>query len=153
TLNLSGAASVNEGSAYTLNLSSSYPASDPDSDTIGSWMITWGDGSVQTVTGNPASVPHTYTDGPNTYTITATAGDDDGSYAAGNTVRVAVNAVAPSLSLSGATSVAEGSPYTLNIAATYANDPDSDTISGWTITWGDGSVQTVSGNPSSVQHT
>ncbi len=93
TLTLSGDASVNEGSTYTLGLSSN----DPGADTITEWEISWGDGAVQTVAGGSASVDHTYADGPNSYTISATATDEDGTHAAGNTVAVTVNNVAPTL--------------------------------------------------------
>ena len=72
---------MNEGSTYTLNLSSS----DPGADTITSWTINWGD-SIEIVSGNPASVTHTYADGDANYTISATATDEDGTFAAGNTV-------------------------------------------------------------------
>ncbi len=144
TLAISGAASVNEGSTYTLNLSSS----DPGADTISQWTINWGDGPAQTVTGNPASVTHTYADGTAHYTISATATDEDGTYAAGNTVAVTVNNVAPTLAISGASSVNEGSTYTLNLSS---SDPGADTISQWTINWGDG-TQVVTGHPASVTH-
>lgn len=146
TLSLSGAASVDEGSAYFVTLSSS----DAGQDTIASWTINWGDGSVQTISGNPGSASHTYADGPADFTISATATDEDGSYAAANTVAVHVNNVAPTLTLSGAASVDEASAYTLALSA---SDPGQDTISGWTINWGDGSSQSVSGNPASLTHT
>ena len=82
TLTLSGDASVNEGSMYTLHLSSS----DPGDDTIASWTIDWGDGSnPQTYTAEEVGnlngvVTHVYADGPNTYVITASATDEDGTY-------------------------------------------------------------------------
>jgi hypothetical protein len=145
TLSLSGLASVNEGAAYTLNLTSS----DPGADTISAWEITWGDGNVQTVGGNPASVTHTYADGLNNYTVSAKATDEDGTYSAGNTMAVRVDNVVPTLSLSGLAAVNEGAVYTLNLAS---SDVGTDTISAWEITWGDGNVQTVSGNPASVTH-
>ena len=104
TPSLSGLASVNEGTAYTLNLTSS----DPGTDTISAWEITWGDGNVQTVSGNPASVTHTYADGSNNYTISAQATDEDGTYNAGNTLAVRVDNVAPTPTLSGLASVNEG---------------------------------------------
>ena len=44
----------------------------------------------------------------------------------------------------------KGSIYTLNLSST---DPGADTISQWTINWGDGTDQVVTGNPSSVTHT
>jgi len=71
TLTLSGDATVAEGAAYTLGLASS----DPGTDTISQWTVTWGDGAVEDVSGNPSSVTHTYADGPNAYTILATATD------------------------------------------------------------------------------
>jgi uncharacterized delta-60 repeat protein len=144
SLTISGAASVNEGSVYTLNLSSS----DPGTDTITSWTINWGDGS-EVVSGNPSNVTHTYADGDNNYTITATATDEDGTFAAGNSVAVSVSNVAPTLTISGAADVDEGAVYTLNLSS---SDPGADTITSWTINWGDGS-EVVSGNPSSVTHT
>ena len=220
TLTISGAANVNEGAIYTLNLSSS----DPGTDTITSWTINWGDGT-QVVTGNPSSVTHTYADGPNSYTISATATDEDGTFGwqhglgdgpqrrpdahdqrrgrrqrrrdlhaepvvvrsghrhdhqlddqlgrrhaksspairrASRTrtptattttrsaprpptrtarsrpatrLRVTVHNVAPTLTISGAASVNEGALYTLNLSST---DPGTDTITSWTINWGDG---------------
>jgi uncharacterized delta-60 repeat protein len=144
TLAISGASSVNEGSSYTLNLSSL----DPGADTITSWTINWGD-SVEFVSGNPANVTHTYADGDNNYTISATATDEDGTFAAGSTVFVAVLNVAPALAISGAADTDEGSSYTLNLSAL---DPGTDTITSWTINWGD-SIEVISGNPASVSHT
>ena len=111
------------------------------------WTINWGDGT-QVCRGNPSSVTHTYADGTTNYTISATATDEDGTFAAGNTVAVTVNNVAPTLTISGAASVNEGSSYTLNCRLRSG----ADTISQWTINWGDG-TQVVSGNPSSVTHT
>lgn len=145
TLALSGAASVNEGSTYTLNLS----GTEIGTDSIGSWTINWGDGSgLQILAGNPSAVSHVYAEGPNDYTVSATATDDFGTYAANNTVAVTVNHVAPMLSISGAASVDEGAIYTLNLSGS-----DKHSISNWTINWGDDSTpQTVTGNPSSVNH-
>ncbi len=144
TLAISGASSVNEGSTYTLNLSSS----DPGLDTISQWTIDWGDGT-EMVSGNPSNVTHTYSDGDVSYVISATATDEDGTYAAGNTVAIDVLNIAPTLALSGASSVDEGSTYTLNLTS---SDPGADTITQWTIDWGDG-MEVVSGNPSSIAHT
>jgi hypothetical protein len=144
TLTLSGANSGNEGASYTLSLAES----DPGADTISQWVINWGDGSTQTVTGNPSSVTHTFADSGNR-TISATATDEDGTHAA-NSKSVTVNNVAPTLTISGANSVNEGSSYALSLAS---SDPGSDTITSWLINWGDGSTQTVNGNPSSVTHT
>ena len=144
TLAISGAADVNEGSSYTLNLSSS----DPGADTISQWTINWGD-STQVVTGNPSSVTHTYADGNASYTISATATDEDGTYAAGNTVGVTVNNVAPTLAISGAASVNEGSSYTLNLSSVRSGHRHDQPVDHQLGRQHPG----CSGNPSSVSHT
>ena len=92
TLTISGAATVDQGANYTLNLSST----DPGADTITGWLINWGDGTESVIAGNPPSVTKTYPLGGSTYTITATATDEDGTYSS-NTLDVAVTApnVAP----------------------------------------------------------
>jgi Ca2+-binding RTX toxin-like protein len=91
-LTISGEAEVNEGSPYTLGLTSS----DPGCDTITGWTIKWGDGTAeQSIVGNPPSVNHTYADGGKTYPIIALATDEDGTYSAGNTVDVKVLDMAP----------------------------------------------------------
>ena len=133
-----------KGRVYTLNLSSS----DAGSDTITQWTIDWGD-TTEVVSGNPASVTHTYADGDTNYTISATATNEDGTYAAGNAVLLAVLNVAPVLAISGAADVDEGSIYTLNLSSL---DPGDDTISQWIIDWGD-TIEVVSGNPASATHT
>jgi len=80
TLTLSGAATVSAGSPYTLSLGSQERVPTPST----RWTITWGDGVIQTVPGNPGSATHVYALGPNSYTITAQASDEDGTYNAAN---------------------------------------------------------------------
>ena len=54
-----------------------------------------------------------------------------------------------SATISGASNATVGSPYTLSLAGVDAGH----TVIGWTIDWGDGTTpQTVTGNPSSVDH-
>ncbi|MEO1529849.1 MAG: PKD domain-containing protein, partial [Planctomycetota bacterium] len=143
---ISGADSVDEGSPFTLSL---FAGNDPGDDTIASWTVDWGDGTVESIDGNPDAVVHTYADGPNAYVITATVTDEDGSYAA-NEHSVTVLNVEPDRSISGADTVNEGSPFTLTLSA--GNDPGEDLIASWTIDWGDGTVETVAGNPDSAVH-
>src|SRR5204863_4089054 len=106
-----------------------------------------GDGGSQLYNGNPSSVTHTYADN-GSYTITATLSATTGSYSTSKLLSVAN--VAPTLTLTGAAGGNEGSQYTLNLAS---SDAGPDTISSWKISWGDGNVQTVNGNPNSVSHT
>jgi PKD repeat protein len=75
-----GDTEVDEGSTYTLYLTSH----DPGDDYIFEWTIYWGDGTVEVVPGNPTFVTHTYADGPNVHFISATASDEDGTYVANN---------------------------------------------------------------------
>ena len=72
---------------------------------------------------------------------------DGGIYTAASTLTI--SNTAPLLSTSGASSISAGSPYVLNLNAV---DPGNDTITGWTINWGDGTVEQIAGNPSSVTH-
>ena len=84
TLQVSGAATAEEGADYLLRLS----ATDPGTDTLATWRIDWGDGIVQTVAGNTDTLVHRYASAGR-FAITATATDEDGSYgASGPTVDV-----------------------------------------------------------------
>src|SRR6185369_9293513 len=124
-LSVTGDPSVDEGSLYTLNLS----ATDPGADTIQNWNINWGDGTVETIHGNPSSVTHTYANGDASYQIQATATDEDGTYAAAP-LPVQVRDVAPTPTLSGNAFTFEGAPYVLTL---HANEPGADPITGWHI--------------------
>ena len=65
------------------------------------------------------------------------------------TTVVSIHNVAPTLSVTGPAVADAGIPYTLNLSA---NDPGNDTITSWTINWGDGNIETIPGNPSSATH-
>jgi hypothetical protein len=142
-LTISGAATVNEKATYTLHLSSSAPGAV----TINEWTILWGDGAIQTVRGNPSAATHVYAVGPNTWNIMATATDPEGTYAAVNTVSVSVNHLPPTITIRGAASVNEGATYSLTLSGI-----DTHPISEWDINWDDGTVQTVTGDPTKVTH-
>ena len=142
TVAIVGDATVDEEAPYTLNLA----ASDPGDDTITSWTIDWGDGAVETIFGNLPTAAHTYTDGDADFTINATATDEDGTHAA-NSLNVSVLNVAPTLSVSGATTVDEGAPYTLNLASSNLGE---DPITSWTVNWGTGFDEVILGNPSTL---
>jgi hypothetical protein len=143
-LTIAGPATTTEGALYTLGLS----ADDPGRGTIDHWTINWGDGTVQTVAGNPSALTHTYQK-PGSWTISATATDQEGTYPAGNTVPVLVTAPALAPTISGLPFAFEGSAYTLNLAD---NNPTQYPVQGWVINWGDGAVQTIVGPATSVTH-
>jgi fibronectin-binding autotransporter adhesin len=97
TIALSGNASVNEGSPYTLHFDS---ITDPGIDTVTAYSINWGDGVTSNFTSNPitnGSRNHTYADGPNIYTIQVTLTDEDGTFANAGSKSVTVNNVAPTI--------------------------------------------------------
>ena len=66
------------------------------------------------------------------------------------TATLEVNNVPPTLTLQGPPTVVTGGPYPLDLAA---QDPGDDTISRWTIDWGDGVLETVPGGLQRVTHT
>ncbi len=142
TARISGNDSVKEGSEYTLTLDGSGLG------TITQWEIDWGDGGGVETVGDVTSATHTYADGYNRHQITATA--DDGAQHVSNTLTVEVENVAPLLTIAGDPSVEAGTPYQLNL---FSQDPGTDTISQWEIDWGDGTTQTVAGNPPFMIHT
>src|SRR5207244_8154058 len=73
---ISGAASVNEGSPYSLTLGA---VTDPGTDTVTSWIVHWGDGNSDTYSANGIK-SHTYADGPTDHEVTVDLVDEDGSF-------------------------------------------------------------------------
>ena len=143
---------IAEGQSVLLDGTAS---SDPDSDSLTyEWDLNYdGMSFVADVTGATSTV---------TWNDLRTFGiDDDGTYQValrvfdGTNYSAVVQQVlsvtnsAPVLTVTGANNAVSGSDYTLNLQAV---DPGNDTISGWVINWGDGHVQTVAGNVTSVTH-
>ncbi len=141
--NAGGAYAIDEGDAVVLDGTSSTGAS--------SWA--WdldNDGSYDDAFGSNPTVAWA--------TLAAAGVDDDGTYPVGLSIdggadtdatSLTVANVEPVLSTTGSGTVADGGTYTLNLGVV---DPGDDTITGWTINWGDGTIETVVGNPSSVTH-
>jgi hypothetical protein len=89
TLTLSGSSSTAAGQSYALGVGHT----DPGTDTIQSWTINWGDGSTpQTLTGATPTPSHQYA-AVGTYTISASATDEDGTYV--TTKAITVTQAAP----------------------------------------------------------
>ena len=100
----------------------------------------WGDGTSNS-TSTPGDLNHTYADGLLTPTITLTIDDEDGRHNNVSSKAITVNNVAPTIDLVGADSVDEGSIYTLTLAG--ITDPGVDTVSVYTIDWGDGNTDVI----------
>ena len=98
TLTLTGDATTNEGQVYTLTLSDLV---DPGNDTIMSYSINWGDGTVELyndVVNNPplGTYTHLYDDNAAvTGPITVTLVNEDGVFSNAATFDLTVNNVAP----------------------------------------------------------
>ncbi|MCY2983576.1 MAG: cohesin domain-containing protein, partial [Planctomycetota bacterium] len=129
---ISGAATVAEGSVYTLTLASTDP-------TTSSWLVNWGDGPAELVSGNPGSVTHIYADGPTNYVISATVTGSGGTFAATSTVSVSVTNAAPAPTINGVTTSPEGTAINLTVSP---NDPGSvDTFTyQWSVVSSNGQV-------------
>jgi len=139
-----GSQSVAEGSLLTLALQ----ATDPDAGQVLTYSLDAGPAgtAIDPATGVLTWTP---TDGPTTVTMTVRVTDNGTPVLfSAATFSVTVTNVSPTLQISGAATAVPGQPYTLTLSAV---DPGVDTISQWTIDWGD-STQVVTGSPASVQH-
>ena len=68
-------------------------------DMITEWNIDWGDGSpIEMVAGDPSTATHVYADGDSTYTVSATATNEDGTFSS-NSISVVVDNIAPTLTV------------------------------------------------------
>jgi len=136
TIELVGAATVSESATYMLTLGD---ISDAGGVTVTDYIVNWGDGSSNTYTAGGA-VTHSYPDGQVARTITVDLIDADGTHPSAGMLNLTVNNIAPTIALSGASAVNEGSPYTLTLGA--VTDPGTDTVSEYIVNWGDGSSDT-----------
>ena len=126
TIALSGDASVDEGSLYSLTLGA---VTDPGDDTVTEWTVDWGDGGRDTYLADGV-VTHTYADGPADYTISVDLLDEDGTHLAAGSHDVHVDNVKPSISLRGPDTANEGDTetYTFVVIDPGVNDTQTITV-------------------------
>ena len=121
TITISGAASVNEGSTYSLTLGA---VSDPGTDLVTSYVVHWGDGTSDTYTTAGAHT-HTYADGPATRAITVDLVAADGTHLnRANPLSVAVNNVAPTGATAGPSGGVRGQPRDFTLSAADVSGVD-----------------------------
>ena len=101
TLSMTGAPTVLGGTPHTVNLS----ATDPGEDSISAWMVNWGDGVTDTLSGTVSQASHLYSRAGGAFTIQASATDEDGSY---NAAPLAVSVTPDLLEVQSFTSTATG---------------------------------------------
>ncbi len=150
TLMINGAGDATTNSTYDLTLSAQMPYAQPWQ--ITSWQINWGDGDTQTLTVgstlnpgfNPAFdiVPHTYslTSGVVEITATAFVGLGSFSYAAPETLTVAMNFAASGV---GTIQPTQSSPYSGTLATFQGNTSGTTSDYSATINWGDNTSSTT----------
>jgi hypothetical protein len=159
------AESIDEGSSITVYGSFT---NDAQAHTV---TISWGDGSPDTVlnldpgefTFSATTLSGTYDDDPDgavqsilhNITVTVVETATPANQAVDNSLDVTVNNFVPTIPLAdqqGDNTINEG--QTFNLVVGPRNDPGVDTISAYTIFWGDGDSTFVSGDPltSSVVH-
>jgi len=116
---------------------------DPGGDTLDALSVTWGDSKSDVYTGDPATFDHTFAEA-GTYNVTAIFQTEDGTYNASTSVTV--TDVSPTFTASGsATTLTEGTPYTLTETFTDAGSNDAPTS--YTIKWGDGVTDNFGTSP------
>ena len=143
---LTGADTIEEGSEYTLTLGA---VTDLGDDMVTEYLVDWGDGAQDTFT-TGGDVTHTYADGEITPTITVDLTDEDGTHPAAGQKSITVSNVAPTIVLTGADTITEGSEYTLTLDA--VTDPGDDTVTAYIVSWGDSAQETFTAG-GDVTHT
>ena len=91
-ITINGPTTIASGETYVLNLASA----DPGNDSIDSWLISWGDGTTETVSGSESTATHRFLKPGGTRSITVTGIDEDGTHAmTGGPLLVSVENNAP----------------------------------------------------------
>ena len=120
-------------------------ATDPaPADTAAGFAYSWDvtkDGAAYT-SGTSATFGFTPND-DGSYQVSLTATDKNGGISAPATATIEVANVAPTIVLTGNDTVDEGETYTLTLGA--ITDPGTDTVTQWTVNWGDGQSNTYAG--------
>jgi Ca2+-binding RTX toxin-like protein len=123
---------VDEGSPYVISLVDE----NESVSLIDHWTIFWGDGTVSTVDGDLTTASHIYADDTASdfqYYINAKVDTELGEFWVGQGINfVTVQDVAREVTIEGATEVAVGETYELDIS-TF--DPGDDQIVNWFVIW------------------
>ena len=130
---------VNEGST----LSFAVTASDPENDPVTFTLLNPVPGA--TIDKQTGIFTWTPADGPSAQAFTVRT--SDGTHTVDQTFNVGILNVAPTLTVTGAAATLVGTDYTVHFSAA---DPGADTITNWSVDWGDGVVTTLPGSAQSA---
>ena len=127
-------------------------ASDPDG-TIATTTVNWGDGTTDTISGPPTTDSHAYSLANGTpsatFTITVTVHDNSGSTSSATPVITVIDSP-PAITWTPPPATAvSGQAVTVAITS---SDPDG-TVTGVTVNWGDGKVDTLAPGTTTDSHT
>ena len=141
TIAISGNANVNEGSLYTLTLGA---VTDPGTDTVTSYIVHWGDGNTDTYPTNGAQT-HTYADGDANRAITVDLVDEDGTFLdRANAKSVAVDNVAPTVTLSNLNDLSVNESGITEHTYSYSiSDPGTDNVASVSTSCGANGVKVL----------
>ena len=136
----SASTNIDEGSSFT----GSYTITDSGFDSKWTVTVDYGDGSEEDsfeVNTTEFNLTHVYDD-DGTYTMKFKVTDERGAVSEEFSAVNDVINVAPTITISGSDTVAEGSEYTLTIGA--VTDPGDDTVQEYRIDWGNGESDIIS---------
>jgi hypothetical protein len=133
------ASGVDEGAAFSLELTG---GSDPGTNDTLTYAFDCGDGSGYGSAGPAASTSCPTTD-DGVRSVKAKVIDDDAGFTE-YTESVTVRNVAPTIAISGASNVNEGSSYSLTPGA--VTDPGDDSVTEYVVHWGDGNSNSYAAN-------
>ena len=136
TLTLSGAANVNVGAPYSLNLGAITDAGQSSP----SYIVHWGDGTTSTYA-NAGVVNYTYSSAVGPIKIVVDVVDANGTHTSAATLSLSVSRA--TVALSGSAYANPGATYTLNLGT--VTDAGF-TVSQYIVHWGDGTTSTYSTN-------
>ncbi|MFN3255495.1 MAG: LamG-like jellyroll fold domain-containing protein [Ilumatobacter sp.] len=146
-----GPYAIAEGDALPIDASGS---TDADLDTLTYGWDLDNDGLFDDVFGASPAVPWSAlasygVDDDGVYPIAVSVDDGNGaSDIAATTVTVADTP--PTIAATGPSTISPGATFTLDLSV---SDPGDDTVTAWHISWGDGTFDTIAGNPSTASHT
>jgi hypothetical protein len=153
TASAGGPYAILEGNSLTVIAG---PGVDPEGlpltyawDIDGDGLFTDATGSTATLTWNqlnalPVSVND---DGVRSVALRVT---DAGGNSTDASTTLTITNTAPTLTVTGNATTSSGTPYTINLAS---SDPGADTITAYTINWGDGVTENIAGSGTSATHT